>query len=46
MVITNAVAFVSFLMFWFGAKGECCSVIGSLLYAANFLQMIALFVIA
>ena len=44
MLITNAVAFVSFLMFWFGNKGEVCSVAGSLLFVINFLQMIVLFV--
>ena len=46
MAITNIVALVSWQMFWYGAKGEVISVIGFVIFAVNFIQMIGLFIVA
>ena len=46
MLVTSAIAFTTFVAFWFGEKGEVVSVIGLIFYTINFVQMIGLFVYA
>jgi hypothetical protein len=46
MLVTSAVAFTTFIAFWYGEKGEVMSVIGLIFFAINFVQMLGLFVYA
>ena len=46
VLYTNLIALVSFLCFYYGEKGMGISVIGSIAFALNLLQMIVLFIYA
>ena len=46
MLATNLIALVGGASFYHCEKGECLSVLGSLLYLLNFISMLVLFVYA